>query len=367
MSTLGWPEKTPDYDRYYPTSVLSTAKDILFFWVARMNFAGLGFDGRLPYRDVYLHSTIADAQGVTMSKSKGNGIDPLTIIQGATMEELQQVVLEARPTNMKELLRRIEKNHPDGFSAVGADAMRWTLVYSINDGDHVRLSLSRFTDGRNFITKLWNGAGRIIQALQAEQELSVPGDACAPPTDEDQWLLARLDTSIREVRAGLDRFDFSVVGQRLYRFVWDEFCAWALELSKVRLLSKDSAQRRGALRVMGSALADVLRLLHPVIPFVTEELWSKLVPAMNSLGLWLDREPSSELLITDTYPTPRNDPQPEIEERFAILQRFVVAVRQLRVTSRIKDNLKVSVQVKALKPETRRMLEQAMGGGVLFG
>jgi valyl-tRNA synthetase len=128
MSTLGWPEKTPDYERYYPTTVLSTAKDIIFFWVARMVFAGLQFDGRLPYSDVYLHSTITDDRGVTMSKSRGNGIDPLTLIDGADVEKLKRPVYEARPQNMKELIRSIEQRFPDGFDAVGADAMRWTLV-----------------------------------------------------------------------------------------------------------------------------------------------------------------------------------------------------------------------------------------------
>jgi valyl-tRNA synthetase len=360
LSTLGWPEKTPDFDRYYPTSVLSTAKDILFFWVARMNFAGLYFDGRLPYRDVYLHSTIADAQGVTMSKSKGNGIDPLTIIDGATVEDLKRPVLDARPSNAKELINRIEKSFPDGFEAVGADAMRWTLVYSITDGEHVRASLDRFTEGRNFITKLWNASGRIITGL--EEELERGGDAIpappADPTDEDRWLLARLDTTIRAVRSGLDDYDFGAMAQALYRFTWDELCSWALELSKTRLNAEDAATRRGALRVMGSALADLLRLLHPVIPFVTEELWSKLVPLMTQLGLWLDEAPGSELLVLDRYPTPRAEPQPELEARFAIVQRAVVAIRQLRATSNIKDNLRITVQVKPTHPETRAMLER---------
>jgi valyl-tRNA synthetase len=356
LSVLGWPERTPDFERYYPTSVLSTAKDILFFWVARMNFAGLTFDGRLPYREVYLHSTIADEVGQTMSKSKGNGIDPLTLIDGATLEDLKQPVMDARPSNMKELLRRIEKSFPDGFEAVGADAMRWTLIYSITEGEHVRLSLPRFTEGRNFVTKLWNGAGRVISALEAEPE----GEAgWAEPTEEDRWLLARLDSTIRGVRQGLDTFDFGGMAQSLYRFVWDDFCSWALELSKTRLASPDAAVRRGALRVMGSALADALRLLHPVVPFVTEELFARLAPAMSRLGLWLEGAPASELLVRDAFPRPRHAPQPELEERFAILQRFVVAVRSLRAERNVKDNLRIVVQVRPIHPESERMLMQA--------
>jgi len=357
MSTLGWPNKTPDYARYYPTSVLSTAKDILFFWVARMNFAGITFDGRLPYEDVYLHATIADEAGVTMSKSKGNGIDPLTLIDGATMEDLKKPVFEARPTNMKEIIARIEKKYPAGFEAVGADAMRWTLVFSITEGENVRLSLERFTEGRSFVTKLWNGAGRILTALNEEKTSA--GDATADPTDEDQWLMARLDTVIRETHAGIASFDFGAIAQSLYHFVWDDYCSWALELTKPRLMGTDDAARRGALRVMGSVLADTLRLLHPVMPFVTEELWSMLCPAMTKLGLWLDRTPSHALLVLEKQPQPRKAPQPEIEARFAILQRFVSAARVLRSASDIKDNVKMVVAVKPLHPDTQPMLTRA--------
>lgn len=356
MSTLGWPDKTPDFERYYPTSVLSTAKDIIFFWVARMNFAGLFFEKKLPYHDVYFHSVVADDKGVTMSKSKGNGIDPISVIDGATMDDLKRPVEEARPANMKEIIKRIEKNFSNGFEGVGADGMRWTLMYSINEGEHVRLSFDRFMDGRNFVTKLWNAAGRIITSLESETDSAT---APADPTDEDRWLLARLDHVILDARKGLDGFDFGSTAQSLYRFVWDDFASWALELSKTRLTSTDAAVRRGALRVMGSVLVDTLRLLHPIIPFVTEELWSRLVPPMRTLGLFLDRGVTSELLCLDEYPRPRRAPEPEIEERFAILQRFVVAVRQLRASSNIKDNLKIDVEVKALHPETRRMLEQA--------
>src|SRR5262249_25668921 len=152
---------------------------------------------------------------------------PLTVIDGATMEELKQPVLDARPSNMKELINEIEKNYPSGFEGVGADAMRWTLIQSITDGEHVKLSLPRFTDGRNFVTKLWNGAGRIISGLEAET--TAAGAPIADLTDEDRWLLARLDSTIEAVRTGLDEFEFGNFAQALYRFVWDDYCSWALE------------------------------------------------------------------------------------------------------------------------------------------
>ncbi|HWN71817.1 MAG TPA: class I tRNA ligase family protein, partial [Haliangium sp.] len=343
----------------------STAKDIIFFWVARMNFSGLFFENRLPYRDVYFHSTIADERGVTMSKSKGNGIDPLSVIDGASVEDLKKPVMEARPDNMKEVLARVEKSFANGFEGVGADGMRWTLIFSITEGEHVRLSLDRFTEGRNFVTKLWNAAGRIISTLEKDIDVGVaPSAAIAAETDEDQWILARLDHVIRDVRHAFEEFDFGAMAQTLYHFVWDEFASWALELGKTRLDSEDTAVRRGAQRSMGNVLADMLRLLHPIIPFVTEELWARLRPALDRLGLWADQslgqdQPPHALLCLDRYPRPRREPQPAIEERFAILQRFVIAVRQLRSTSNIKDNLRIDVQVKPLHEETRRMLDQA--------
>ncbi|MEM9114213.1 MAG: valine--tRNA ligase [Myxococcota bacterium] len=355
MSTLGWPERTPDFERYYPTSVLSTAKDIIFFWVARMNFAGLGFEDRLPYQDVYLHSTIADDRGVTMSKSKGNGIDPLTLIEGATLDQLKRPVQEALPSNAKEILRRLEKNFPEGFEAVGADAMRWTLIFSITEGENVRLALQRFLEGRSFVTKLWNGAGRIISSLEAESDRSVaPGE----PTDEDAWILARVDRTSRTVRAGLDGFDFGNVAQELYRLVWDDYCSWALELSKTRLTGEDSVERLGVLRVMGSALADILRMLHPIVPFVTEELWSRLVPAMDRLDLWLGDPPTSKQLIRDRFPPGDGPDRADVEHRFAILQRFVSAIRQLRSQYRVKDSERIVVHVKPLEADTAPMLER---------
>jgi valyl-tRNA synthetase len=360
LSVLGWPETTPDLERYFPTAILSTAKDILFFWVARMNFAGLEFLDKIPFAEVYLHSTIADETGVTMSKSKGNGIDPLTLIDGASMEDLKRPVLEARPSNQKEILRRIEKNYPNGYEAVGTDAMRWTLIFSITEGDNVRLSLHRFTEGRNFVTKLWNGAGRIITAVEAEAQSAIPWHGnFEASTDADAWILARLDSTVRAVRKAFDDLDFGSMAQALYHFVWDDFCAWALELSKTRLTSEARGVRRSAFRVMGSVLCDMLRLLHPIVPFVTEALFSRLAPAMTEAGLWLDDKPSSDLLVLDRYPKPRQPAQPDLEERFGILQRVVGAARRIRAAYDIKDSVRMSIAIKALHPATEAMLTQA--------
>ena len=264
MTTLGWPDETKDFERYFPTSVLSTSKDIIFFWVARMNFAGLSMTEKLPYRDVYIHPTVLDDRGAVMSKSKGNGIDPLVVIDGASTEDLKGPIFEARPQNMKELVQRIDKNFPDGFEAVGADALRFTLVHSCSEGQEMRLSLQRFHEiGRRFITKLWNASRYLLLALD-----TAPGPDAgeAEPTVEDRWIASRTASTVREVRAALDGFDFAPVGHALYRFVWNDYCDWYLELTKPRMTGDDPAAARRAAHELGVTLAEILRMLHPVTP-----------------------------------------------------------------------------------------------------
>ncbi len=334
MTTLGWPEETPDLKRYFPTSVLSTAKDIIFFWVARMNFASLEMTGQLPYRDVYIHPTVLDERGATMSKVKGNGIDPLAVIDGATREELTGPILEARPENAKELLVRVEKNFPEGFEGVGADALRFTLVHTCSEGQELRLSLQRFHDiGRRFVTKLWNASRYALLTLEA-----APGPEAgeAAPTVEDRWIVSRTATTIREVRRGIESFDFGTVGQELYRFVWNDYCDWYLELTKPRISGDDPAAARRAAHVLGTTLAQILRMLHPVTPFITEELWSMLLPAMDAKDLWMGKRPESELLVLEKTPVSESEPDLELEARFESLQRLVGRIRTSRANARAR-------------------------------
>jgi valyl-tRNA synthetase len=209
-----------------------------------------------------------------MSKSKGNGIDPLAVIDGASTEDLKGPIYEARPSNMKELLARVDKSFPDGFEAVGADALRFTLVYSCSEGQEMRLSLERFHEiGRRFITKLWNASRYVLLSLGA-----VPGKEAgeAEPAIEDVWTRSQADSTIRDVRRASDEYDFAPVGQSLYRFVWNDYCDWYLELTKPRMTGNDPARARRAAHALGTPLAETLKMLHPVTPFVTEELWGKL-------------------------------------------------------------------------------------------
>jgi valyl-tRNA synthetase len=346
MSTLGWPEETEDMARYFPTSVLSTSKDIIFFWVARMNFASLEATGRVPYRDVYIHPTVLDDRGAVMSKSKGNGIDPLAVIDGASTEDLKGPIFEARPRNMKELLARVDKSFPEGFEAVGADALRFTLVYSCSEGQEMRLSLERFHEiGRRFITKLWNASRYVLLSLEA-----VPSREAgeAEPAIEDLWIQSRTDSTIRDVRLALDSYDFAPVGQSLYRFVWNDYCDWYLELTKPRMNGDEPKKARRAAHVLGTTLAEILKMLHPVTPFVTEELWGKLLAAMDAKDLWLSNRPASELLVLEKAPLPRAEPDATLETDFESMQRLVSRVRVSRANARIPENVALSAWVRPL-------------------
>ena len=356
MTTLGWPDKTKDFDRYYPTTVLSTSKDIIFFWVARMNFAGLEMVNKLPYRDVYIHPTVLDDRGAVMSKSKGNGLDPLAVIEGATKEDLKGPAYEARPSNMNEILARIDKNFPDGFKAVGADALRFTLIYSCSDGQEMRLSLQRFNEiGRRFITKLWNASRFVLLSLDNVPDSDV--DMCERSA-EDKWINSRAATTIRIVRDSLDSFDFAPVGQNLYRFIWNDYCDWYLELTKPRITGNDKSAARRAGHELGVRLADILLLLHPVCPFITEELWQKLMKAMDDKQLWLNQRPTSDLLITATMPKGTELPDTSLEANFESLQRLVGRIRTIRADTKIAANTKLSVVVKPLAVSMEDLLKK---------
>jgi valyl-tRNA synthetase len=358
MTTLGWPEKTPDFERHFPTSVLSTAKDIIFFWVARMNFSALEMEDRLPYHDVYIHPTVLDERGAVMSKSKGNGIDPLVVIEGATVEALKEPIYEARPSNIKELVARVEKSFPEGFEGVGADAMRFTLVYSCSEGQETRLSLQRFHEiGRRFVTKLWNASRYVLLSLDA-----VPGPEgggrVGEPAVEDRWIASRTDSTVREVRSALEAFDFGPVGQALYRFIWNDYCDWFLELTKPRMSGDDPAEARRAAHVLGVTLAQILRMLHPVTPFVTEELWGKLLDAMDAKDLWLDRRPSSRLLVVEPAARATGEPDAGLDNDFEAIQRIVGRIRAARASARLADNVKLTAMVEPHDPRLQELVRK---------
>lgn len=300
MSVMGWPEDTSDFRGYFPTTALSTAKDIIFFWVARMCLMSLFFENRLPFSHVYFHPTVMDHRGKIMSKSKGNGLDPKHIIEGATVDELKAPVLDARPKEMKIMLQEIEEKYPKGFIGVGADALRYTLIFLSSHMQSLQLSMDNFLElGRRFTDKLWNASRLIFLHLEkAPKDLSTittVGDYSRQT--EDIWLETRCWNATQEIVASLEKYDFSSLGKIYYVLIWNDFCDWYLESIKFRLDSNNSSS--GNLNALNNLIAlfeKILIILHPLIPFLTEELYQNLRKWSKERGLKL--RGYSALIIT---------------------------------------------------------------------
>ncbi len=316
FSTLGWPEQTPELRTFYPTRVLVTGFDIIFFWVARMIMMGLKFAGDVPFREVYVHGLVRDAEGQKMSKSKGNVLDPLDIIDGIGLEEL--VAKRTREVMQPHLRERIErqtrKNFPNGIPAFGADTLRFTFASVATQGRDVKLDLGRIEGYRNFCNKLWNAARYVLMNTEG-QDCGAHG-AAVELNAADRWIVSRLQEVAAEVEAAFNEYRFDMAAQALYGFTWDEYCSWYLELSKVVLTDERSSAdaRRGTRRTLVQVLEALLRLLHPIMPFITEEIWQRVAPLAGVHGRTIMRQP---------YPQAR----PEAIDRDAIEElRWVMAV-----------------------------------------
>ncbi len=292
FSTLGWPEKTETLAHYYPTSTLVTDRGIIYFWVARMVMMGLKMMGKAPFSDVYIHGTILDEQGRKMSKSLGNGIDPIDIID-----------------------------------KYGADAMRFSLVVLSTEGQDLKLSESKFEMGRNFCNKLWNAARFAMMNLE-DASLAAPSQEDLNPADK--WILNRLAQTTSEVRAALSDFKFSVAAQTLYQFVWNEFCDWYLEAAKLHLNDKQNETSRAATQhTLKHVLASILKLLHPFLPFITEEIWNHLMPKAG-------------MLIASKYPEAAAIPFAEDANIFEItIKEPVEAIRNIRGESNVPPGKRI--------------------------
>jgi len=305
FSTLGWPDKTDYLKTFYPTSCLVTGFDILFFWVARMMMMGLWFLDEVPFSDVYIHALVRDEEGSKMSKSKGNVIDPLEV-----MDEY------------------------------GTDAFRFTLAAFAAQGRDVKLSLKRIEGYRHFINKLWNAARFALMNLDGQAEEGQPGLA-------DRWILSRLSAVTAEVRTNLDDYHFDRAASSLYQFVWHELCDWYIELSKPALAGQNGPQAQASARfTLLKALGDVLKLLHPIIPFVTEEIWQKLPGERGTIML---------------APYPKPEPQrrdPAAEEEVARLQEAIVGIRQIRGDYDLPPSQRVKALVIAPDQTAIELLER---------
>ncbi len=310
FSTMGWPEKTKELERFYPTSVLVTGFDILFFWVARMMMMGLHFMKDVPFRDVYIHALVRDAEGQKMSKSKGNVIDPLVIM--------------------------------DGY---GTDAFRFTLAAFAAQGRDVRLSEERIEGYRHFVNKIWNASRFTLMNLQG---VSVDEQLPYPQRLADRWMLSRLQEIIRQTQEALDSYHFNEVANGLYQFTWHEFCDWYLEIVKPVLYGQSKKQRKETQRILLHCLSVILRLLHPVMPFVTEELWHQLPNGDGSIMVAVFPEPDQSLVDR------------EAEEQMEVVMDVTTAIRNIRGEMNVAPA--AEVEAMAYGPDNLAGLLETHGG-----
>lgn len=340
FSTLGWPEKTPELEAFYPSAVLETGFDILFFWVARMVMFGNHFMGKAPFKDIYLHSMVRDSHGKKMSKSLGNAIDPIDVVDGISLEALTAKT-KTYPVPEKllpKVLAGIKKEYPNGIPSSGADGLRLSLAMLSGQGHDVRLAIERVAGYRTFLNKVWNATRfALLRVEDAHASLADAGEFGL----SERWILSRLNAAVAKTRKNLDSYRFDLAAEGVYHFFWTEFCDWYIELSKESFESDDSEKKKTVSTVLVHVLDVSMRLLHPFCPFLSEEIWQNIPGGKDR---W--KKSGIEFCAGAPYPTcdsSRTDSMAEKE--MGVIQQAVVAIRNIRQESGLSASKRLSAVV----------------------
>ena len=353
FSTLGWPQKTPELAAFYPTSVLITGFDIIFFWVARMMMMGLKFMGDVPFRDVYITGLILDEHGEKMSKSKGNVIDPLDIVDGIDLESLvlKRTTGLMQPQLAPAVEKATRKQYPRGIEPHGTDALRFTFAALASTSREIRFDLGRVGGYRNFCNKLWNAARFVLTQMQEMP----PAPTGHPPGVElsvaDRWIRARFGRMVAEVQTAFAEYRFDYAAQALYEFTWYEFCDWYIEFSKPVLQADNVSPgaKLGARHTLLEILEGLQRALHPLMPFITEEIWQRVAPLAGKSG---------PTVMLAPYPQASDFPRDDAAEReIAWVQAVIRAVLQIRGEMNIPLSRRIPLLLQGASPQDKTYAE----------